>query len=101
MVLLPKDDLNIQKVEPILVGKALITAANLRSVQTTEDIICPNIMQHIMVVSMLFRENTDKYASVRAIQTVEISTKRALMKLPEATPAKGLFNTSTLLTIMR
>ncbi|KAL1430783.1 hypothetical protein MTO96_014806 [Rhipicephalus appendiculatus] len=68
IVFRPKGGLNIQKVGPILVSKALVTAANLRPDQTTEDIICPNIMQNIMVASTPFRENADKYADVRAIR---------------------------------
>ncbi|KAH6919402.1 hypothetical protein HPB50_029611 [Hyalomma asiaticum] len=68
IVFRPKGGLNIQKVGPILVSKALVKAANLRQDQTTEDIICPNIMQNIMVASTPFRENADKYADVTAIR---------------------------------
>ncbi|KAH7950863.1 hypothetical protein HPB52_002431 [Rhipicephalus sanguineus] len=84
IVFRPKGGLNLQKVGPILVSKALVTAANLRPDQTTEDIICPNIMQNIMVASTPFRENADKYADVGAIQ---IAGKQYEVSAYEAAPS--------------
>lgn len=68
IVLRPKGGLNIQKIGPTSVSKALMAAVELNPEQTTEDIICPNITQNIMVASTPFRENADKYADVRAIR---------------------------------
>ncbi|KAH7954867.1 hypothetical protein HPB49_022376 [Dermacentor silvarum] len=68
IVLRPKGGLNIQKVGPTSVSKALMAAVELNPEQTTEDYICPNIMQNIMVAITPFRENADKYADVRAIR---------------------------------
>lgn len=68
IVLRPKGGLNLQKIGPTTVGKALMAAANLTPDQTAEDIICPNITQNIMVASTPLRENADKYADVRAIR---------------------------------
>ncbi|KAH7968034.1 hypothetical protein HPB52_005450 [Rhipicephalus sanguineus] len=65
-------------------SKVLVTAANHRPDQTTEDIICPNIMQNIMVASTLFRENADKYADVGAIQ---IAGKQYEVSAYEAAPS--------------
>ncbi|KAH7968182.1 hypothetical protein HPB52_006433 [Rhipicephalus sanguineus] len=84
IVFRPKGGLNLQKVGPILVSKALVTAANLRPDQTTEDTICPNIMQNIMVASTPFRENADKYADVGAIQ---IAGKQYEVSAYEAAPS--------------
>ncbi|KAH7953541.1 hypothetical protein HPB49_009733 [Dermacentor silvarum] len=68
IVLRPKGGLNIQKVGPTSVSKALMAAVELNPEQTTEDYICPNITQNIMVASTPFRENAEKYADVRAIR---------------------------------
>ncbi|KAH7949426.1 hypothetical protein HPB49_009623 [Dermacentor silvarum] len=68
IVLRSKGGLKIQKIGPTSVSKALMGAVELNPEPTTEDIICPNIRQNIMVASTPFRENAEKYAYVRALR---------------------------------
>lgn len=68
IVLRPKGGLNLKKIGPTLVSKSIMAAVQLTTEQITEDIICPNITQNIMVASTPFRENAEKYADVRAIR---------------------------------
>ncbi|KAH7957215.1 hypothetical protein HPB52_016175 [Rhipicephalus sanguineus] len=49
IVIRPRGGLNLEKVSPTTVGRAIVEAAGLTTEQTTEDVICPNFMQNILV----------------------------------------------------
>ncbi|KAH9368012.1 hypothetical protein HPB48_015462 [Haemaphysalis longicornis] len=49
IIVRPRGGLDIRKVGHLRVAEALITAASLQETDVAEDIICPNMMQNIMI----------------------------------------------------
>lgn len=73
IVVRPRGGLDIRKVGHLRVAQALITAANLQETDVTEDIICPNMMQNIMVASTPLKRNAMAYAGVKGINIGQAS----------------------------
>ncbi|KAG0443011.1 hypothetical protein HPB47_015387, partial [Ixodes persulcatus] len=65
---LPKEHFRvIVRLGQVKIAQALVTAACLSFTNAAEDIICPNAMQNILVVSTLSENNAKTYAGVEAI----------------------------------
>ncbi|KAH9362586.1 hypothetical protein HPB48_015500 [Haemaphysalis longicornis] len=73
IIVRPRGGLDIRKVGHLRIAQALITAANLQETDVTEDIICPNMMQNIMVASTPSKRNAVAYAGVKGINIGQAS----------------------------
>ncbi|KAH7947350.1 hypothetical protein HPB52_010480 [Rhipicephalus sanguineus] len=67
VIIWPRGGLNGKNTSNLRIAQALTTAAGLPAADTTEDIICPNAMQNIVVISTPSRANARAYASLEAI----------------------------------
>ncbi|CAN7945167.1 unnamed protein product, partial [Ixodes pacificus] len=67
VIVRPRGGLNVKNVSQVKIAQALVTAAGLSFTNATEDIICPNAMQNILVVSTPSEHNAKTYAGVEAI----------------------------------
>ncbi|KAG0412443.1 hypothetical protein HPB47_010416 [Ixodes persulcatus] len=59
--------LNVINVSQVKIAQALVTAAGLSFTNAAKDIICPNAMQNILMVSSPSEHNAKTYAGVEAI----------------------------------
>lgn len=92
VIVRPRGGLDIKKVGHLRVAQALPVAANLQAIDITEDIICPNMMQNIMIVSTPLRSNAMAYAGVEAITIGEANYElNAYFAAPENS-CKGVFH---------
>ncbi|CAN7994182.1 unnamed protein product, partial [Ixodes hexagonus] len=67
VIVRPRGGLSVKNVSQIKIAQALVTAAGLSFTEAADDIICPNAMQNILVVSTPSEHNAKKYAGVDAI----------------------------------
>ncbi|KAH7966299.1 hypothetical protein HPB49_015131 [Dermacentor silvarum] len=67
IIIRPRGGLNIAKIGPTVIGKAIVEAAGLTPTQISSDVICPNIQQNIMVASTPNRDNASKYTRIRTL----------------------------------
>ncbi|CAN7947105.1 unnamed protein product, partial [Ixodes hexagonus] len=67
VIVRPRGGLNVKNVSQIKIAQALVTAAGLSFKEAADDIICPNAMQNMLVVSTPSEHNAKTYAGVDAI----------------------------------
>ncbi|KAL1486949.1 hypothetical protein MTO96_031149 [Rhipicephalus appendiculatus] len=67
IIIRPRGGLNVKNTSNVRISQALMTAAGLSAADITEDIICPNAMQNIVVISTPSQANAKAYASLEAI----------------------------------
>ncbi|CAN7938799.1 unnamed protein product, partial [Ixodes hexagonus] len=67
VIVRPRGGLNVKNASQIKIAQALVTAAGLSFTEAADDIICPNAMQNIFVVSTPSEHNAKTYAGVDAI----------------------------------
>ncbi|KAG0443396.1 hypothetical protein HPB47_014966 [Ixodes persulcatus] len=67
IVMRPRGGLNIGEVSTFEISRAIVAAANVSGEEVTQDLICPNKQQNIVVVSTHKRENADRYWAVRSL----------------------------------
>ncbi|KAK8777454.1 hypothetical protein V5799_029202 [Amblyomma americanum] len=65
IVMRPRGGLNLGEVSRFEISRAIIAAANESGEEVTQDVICPNKQQNIVVISTPNRENADRYSAVR------------------------------------
>ncbi|KAL1443742.1 hypothetical protein MTO96_030192 [Rhipicephalus appendiculatus] len=86
----PRGGLDVQKTGSARLGRAVAAAAGLTSEQASQDIVCPNATQNIIVLSTASRANADAYLKMNCItlgiKKYELSTYEAA---PHAT-CKGV-----------
>ncbi|KAL1466803.1 hypothetical protein MTO96_042501 [Rhipicephalus appendiculatus] len=86
----PRGGLDVQKTGSARLGRAVTAAAGLTSEQASQDIVCPNATQNIIVLSTASRANADAYLKMNCItlgiKKYELSTYEAA---PHAT-CKGV-----------
>ncbi|KAH6944307.1 hypothetical protein HPB50_002680 [Hyalomma asiaticum] len=85
-----RGDLDVQKTGSAGLGRAIAVAAGIAPELAGQDVVCPNAMQNITVISTASRENADSYLRMSCltlgIKQYEISTYEAA---PHAT-CKGV-----------
>ncbi|CAN8014685.1 unnamed protein product [Ixodes persulcatus] len=69
VIVQPRRGINVKNVSQVKIAQALVTAAGLSFTNAAEDIICPNAVQNILVVSTPSEHNAKTYARVEAIST--------------------------------
>ncbi|KAG0416909.1 hypothetical protein HPB47_006007 [Ixodes persulcatus] len=67
VIVRPRGGINVKNVSQVKIAQALVTAAGLSFTNAAEDIICPNAVQNILVVSTPSEHNAKTYARVEAI----------------------------------
>ncbi|KAG0432639.1 hypothetical protein HPB47_020649 [Ixodes persulcatus] len=67
VIVRPRGGLNVKNVSQVKIAHALVTAAGLSFTKAAEDIICPNAVQNILVVSTPSENNAKTDARVEAI----------------------------------
>ncbi|CAN7995369.1 unnamed protein product, partial [Ixodes pacificus] len=67
IVMRPRGGLNIGEVSRFEISRAIIAAVNVGGEEVTQDVICPNKQQNIVVFSTHKRENADRYSAVRSL----------------------------------
>ncbi|KAK8771058.1 hypothetical protein V5799_025700 [Amblyomma americanum] len=65
IVMRPRGGLNLGEVSRFEISRAIIAAANVSGEEVTQDVICPNKQQNIVVISTPNRENADRNSAVR------------------------------------
>ncbi|KAK8772005.1 hypothetical protein V5799_024751 [Amblyomma americanum] len=65
IVMRPRGGLNLGEVSRFEISRAIIAAANVIGEEVTQDVICPNKQQNIVVISTPNRQNADRYSAVR------------------------------------
>ncbi|KAL1463922.1 hypothetical protein MTO96_043130 [Rhipicephalus appendiculatus] len=90
MIVRPRNGLDMRHVSRIKFAFALAKAADLGKEEIAEDVVCPNFMQNIAVVSTPTEKNARAYASISsvAIGSVEYEVN-AYMAAPDDT-CKGV-----------
>ncbi|CAN7947354.1 unnamed protein product [Ixodes hexagonus] len=63
----PRGGLNLREASRFKISRAIIAAANVSGEEMTQDVICPNKQQNIVVVSTPKQENADRYSAVRSL----------------------------------
>lgn len=67
IIVRPRGGLNVKNMSQIKVAHALASAAQLAPAEITDDIVCPNVMQNILVVSTPAEKNARAYSRVETI----------------------------------
>ncbi|KAM7293803.1 hypothetical protein ISCGN_023386 [Ixodes scapularis] len=67
VIVRPRGGLNVKNASQVKVAQARVNAAGLPFANTAEDIICPNTMQNILVVSTPSEHNAKTCAGIEAI----------------------------------
>ncbi|KAG0436139.1 hypothetical protein HPB47_018121 [Ixodes persulcatus] len=67
VIVRPRGGLNVKNVSQVKIAQTLVTAAGLSFTNAAEDIICPNAMQNVLVVSTPSEHSAKTYAGVEAI----------------------------------
>lgn len=68
IVIRPRGGLNISKIGAAAVADAILAAAGIRPDELSQDTLCPNLQQNIMVASTPRRENADRYSRLKQIR---------------------------------
>ncbi|KAH7958606.1 hypothetical protein HPB49_003211 [Dermacentor silvarum] len=90
IVIRPRGGLNLEKVSPPTVGRAIVEAAGLSTEQTKEDVICPNFMQNILVASTPERSNAERHVRLRSIRVVDKDIEVSAYETAPHTTCKGV-----------
>ncbi|KAH7963832.1 hypothetical protein HPB52_023446 [Rhipicephalus sanguineus] len=90
IVIRPRGGLNLEKVSPTTVGRAIVEAAGLTTEQTTEDVICPNFMQNILVASTPERNNAERYVRIMSIRVADKDFEVSAYETAPHTTCKGV-----------
>lgn len=90
IVIRPRGGLNLEKVSPTTVGRAIVEAAGLTTEQTTEDVICPNFMQNILVASTPERNNAERYVRIRSMRVADKDFEVSAYETAPHTTCKGV-----------
>ncbi|KAH7933110.1 hypothetical protein HPB49_008338 [Dermacentor silvarum] len=90
IVIRPRGGLNLEKVSPPTVGRAIVEAAGLSTEQTNEDVICPNFMQNILVASTPERSNAERYVRLRSIRVADKDFEVSAYETAPHTTCKGV-----------
>ncbi|KAH6929217.1 hypothetical protein HPB50_024875 [Hyalomma asiaticum] len=64
----PQSALHIIKIGGPVVTAAILQAAKLTDEESSEDTVCPNTQQNIVVVSTPYTDHADRYVRIRSIQ---------------------------------
>ncbi|CAN7994977.1 unnamed protein product [Ixodes pacificus] len=67
IVMRPRGGLNRGEFSRFEISRAIVAAANMSGKEVTQDVICPNKQQTIVVVGAHKRENEDRYSAVRSL----------------------------------
>lgn len=67
IIVRPRGGLDVRRISQIKVTQALAMAAQLAPAETEGDIVCPNVVQNIFVVSTPTERNARAYAKVEAL----------------------------------
>lgn len=67
IVIRPRGGLDISKIGAATVADAILAAAGLSQDELSQDTLCPNLQQNIMVASTPRRENADRYGRIKQI----------------------------------
>ncbi|KAH7939358.1 hypothetical protein HPB52_011401 [Rhipicephalus sanguineus] len=90
IIVRPRGGLDVQQTGSARLGRAIAVAAGIAPELAGQDVVCPNAMQNIMVISTASRANADSYLRMRCltlgIKQYEINTYEAA---PHAT-CKGV-----------
>ncbi|KAH7934082.1 hypothetical protein HPB49_021218 [Dermacentor silvarum] len=68
IVIRPRGGLDISKTGASTVADAILAAAGISQDELSQDTLCPNLQQNIMVASTPRRENADRYARIKEIR---------------------------------
>lgn len=69
VIVRPRGGLDVSKADLVLLARALTMAAALTDQEASEDTICPNKVQNILVISTPVRSNAVAYAGIQKIHT--------------------------------
>lgn len=67
IVIRPRGGLDISKIGAATVADAILAAAGLSQDELSQDTLCPNLQQNIMVASTPRRQNADRYGRIKQI----------------------------------
>ncbi|KAL1424340.1 hypothetical protein MTO96_020266 [Rhipicephalus appendiculatus] len=90
IVIRPRGGLNLEKVSPTTVGRAIVKAAGLTTEQITEDVICPNFMQNILVASTPERSNAERYVRIKSVRVADKDFEVSAYETAPHTTCKGV-----------
>ncbi|XP_070381750.1 uncharacterized protein [Dermacentor albipictus] len=90
IIIRPRGGLNLSKVSTTAIGTAVIEASGLTAEQASEDMVCPNFTQNIVVVSTPEPEHAARYVRMKSFKIVETEYEvNAYETAPHAT-CKGV-----------
>ncbi|KAL1443905.1 hypothetical protein MTO96_030136 [Rhipicephalus appendiculatus] len=90
IVIRPRGGLNLSKVSTTAIGTAVIAASGLTEEQASEDVVCPNFTQNIVVVSTPEPDHAARYVRIKSFKIVETEYEvNAYETAPHAT-CKGV-----------
>ncbi|CAN7995611.1 unnamed protein product, partial [Ixodes hexagonus] len=67
IIMRPRGGLNLGEASRFEISRAIVAAVDVNGAEVTQDVICPNKQQNIIVVSTPKRENADCYSAVRSL----------------------------------
>ncbi|KAH7968430.1 hypothetical protein HPB52_008309 [Rhipicephalus sanguineus] len=90
IIVRPRGGLDVQQTGSARLGRAIAVAAGIAPELAGQDVVCPNAMQNVMVISTASQANVDSYLRMRClrfgIKQYEINTYEAA---PHATCKGG------------
>ncbi|KAH7939855.1 hypothetical protein HPB52_018186 [Rhipicephalus sanguineus] len=90
IIIRPRGGLNLSKVSTTAIGTAVIEASGLTAEQASEDVVCPNFTQNIVVVSTPEPDHAARYVRIKSFKIVETEYEvNAYETAPHAT-CKGV-----------
>ncbi|KAH7975512.1 hypothetical protein HPB52_002340 [Rhipicephalus sanguineus] len=99
IIVRPRGGLDVQQTGSARLGRAIAVAAGIAPELAGQDVVCPNTMQNIIVISTASRANADSYLRMRCltlgIKQYEINTYEAA---PHAT-LKRIKNSETVVIV--
>ncbi|KAH7940129.1 hypothetical protein HPB52_021882 [Rhipicephalus sanguineus] len=90
IIIRPRGGLNLSKVSTTAIGTAVIEASGLTAEQASEDVVCPNFTQNMVVVSTPEPDDAARYVRIKSFKILETEYEvNAYETAPHAT-CKGV-----------
>ncbi|KAL1486757.1 hypothetical protein MTO96_031269 [Rhipicephalus appendiculatus] len=90
IVIWPQGALNFSKVSTTAIGTAVIAASGLTEEQASEDVVCPNFTQNIVVVSTREPDQQARYVRIKSFKIMETEYEVNAYETAQHATCKGV-----------
>ncbi|KAL1478599.1 hypothetical protein MTO96_034970 [Rhipicephalus appendiculatus] len=90
IIVRPRDGLDLRKTSCSGISTAIFTAAGITAIQASTDLVCPNVVQNIVVVCTENEDNTGKILALKSIRVNGKEHEVAVYAAAEGSYVKGV-----------